>query len=290
MTAIVVTAADEGYAPLLLDLLLSLEAAGLPASYRVGVLDLGLAGPTLAKIAPLVGPIVKPTWPFRPHATFDARPRYLSRAVRPFLPRYFPGHEVYLWLDADCWVQEGVAIEHLARCARTVGAAFVPAVDRGYLHTPEARSWVDARHRMAFGDAEADRLQAFSYINSGVLAIAAGAPHWAAWERRFQAALDRWEGDFLSDQAVVNAMIYLDRLPTMMMPAEYNWICHLRLPVWSGKSKKFVNPNFPWTPIGIVHNTFNDKQVVVPVAASDRPALTIPMTYTAYRALLSSAT
>jgi hypothetical protein len=285
MTAIIVTAADEGYAPLLLDLLHSLADAKLSDDYCVGVVDLGLAAETRAAIAPLVAEVVKPGWPFRPHPKFGAEPRYLSRAVRPFLPRYFPGHEIILWLDADCWVQERAALDDLARCGRTIGAAFVPAADRGYVHSRSSRVWVDRRYRMAFGAAEVEKLASFNYVNSGVFALAAAAPHWAAWERRFQAALDRWTDDFLSDQAILNAVIYLDRFPMTMLPAEYNWLCHLRLPVWSTKSKKLVNPNFPWTRIGVVHNTFNDKQVVVPIVGSDGVQLTTAMTYRAVKAL-----
>ncbi|MGH6976466.1 MAG: hypothetical protein ACREED_05505 [Stellaceae bacterium] len=35
----------------------------------------------------------------------------LDRAAFPFLRRYFPGYDVYLWLDGDTWVQDAEAIE-----------------------------------------------------------------------------------------------------------------------------------------------------------------------------------
>jgi hypothetical protein len=209
MSTIVVSAADATYAGLLFDLVDSLCAAAIP-DLRIGCLDLGLTDAARARLRPLVHEIIRPEWPFRPHPVFGTGPRHLSRAVRPFLPEYFPGHETYIWLDADCWVQDRMALQGLAHAASTGALAVVPAADRSYIHSDEARGWVDRRYRMALGDDAADRLRPFNYINCGVLALRAKAPHWVAWERRFQAALDRWEGDFLSDQAVLNALVYLD--------------------------------------------------------------------------------
>ena len=33
--------------------------------------------------------------------------------VRPFLPRYLPGYNIYVWIDADAWVQEEFAVARL---------------------------------------------------------------------------------------------------------------------------------------------------------------------------------
>ena len=47
-------------------------------------------------------------------STFPARAKlkdgYKALTARPFLPRYFPGFDLYLWIDADCWVQQGDAM------------------------------------------------------------------------------------------------------------------------------------------------------------------------------------
>ena len=284
MKTLVVTAADEAYSALLLDLLHSLRAA---PNCRVACLDLGLSEATRTLIAPLVHQVLRPEWPFRAHPVFDARPTYLARAVRPFLSRYFPGYETYIWLDADCWLQDPNALATLTFAASAGSIAAVPAADRSYFHSTEHRDWVQRRYEMAFGKQDAHRLRPFPYVNSGVFALKENARHWVLWEARFQAALDRWEGEFLSDQALLNALIYLDGLPAELLPAEYNWICHLRPPIWSRARRKFINPNFPRTDIGLVHNTLNDKNAALTVPMLEGGTVTVPMTYRGYAALVA---
>jgi hypothetical protein len=284
MPVLVVSAADQAYADLLLDMVRSVRAAGLP-DFRIGCLDLGLDAATREILSGLADHIAKPDWPFKPHPVFDARPTYLARAIRPFLPNYFPGFDAYIWLDADCWVQMGEALKTLAQVASGAAMAVVPAVDRSYFHHFRSRRWVFERYCMALGREAAKQLLLYSYINTGVFALKNGAPHWRAWEQNFQKALDRWEGTFLSDQAVLNALIYIERLPAIMMPAEYNWLCHLALPMWAPERKLLVSPNFPWSPLGIIHNTFRTKQRAVQLRSTNGQTITTELTYTAYRAL-----
>ena len=286
---LVVSAADQPYAGLLLDMVRSVRAAQLPG-FQIGCLDLGLDAATRGTLSGLADHVVKPGWPFKPHPVFDAAPTHLARAVRPFLPKYFPGFDVYIWLDADCWVQMGEALKTLAHVASGGAMAVVPAVDRSYFHHFRSRTWVFERYRMALGAEAAKQLLPYSYINSGVFALKSGAPHWRAWEQKFQEALDRWKGKFLSDQAVLNALIYLDRLPAIFMPAEYNWLCHLALPMWAPERKLLISPNFPWSPLGIIHNTFRTKQRAVQLRSPKGQVVTTELSYTAYRALATRQT
>jgi lipopolysaccharide biosynthesis glycosyltransferase len=285
MSVLVVSAADESYALLLLDLVASLRAIERP-TFGIGCLDLGLSNETLQALLFFGIDIVKPQWPFRPHPLFDERPKYLSRVIRPFLPTYFPGHETYLWLDADCWVQNGGALIDLVLAASENGLACVPAVDRAYFHSAKSRQWSHQRYQMALGKQEADELIQFNYINGGVFALQQRAPHWRAWQERFQRALDRWEGDFLSDQAILNALIYLDRMPAALLPSEYNWICHLATPMWAARKREFVSPYLPWQTLGIIHNTFDDKNIEAPIRSRAGDMFPSKLTYTAYRGLV----
>ena len=75
---------------------------------------------------------------------------------------------------------------------------------------------------MALGEGIARERAAMPYVNAGVMAFKAGSPFWRAYAGRFQAALDRWEGDFLSDQAILNAAIHLDRMNVRRLPARAN--------------------------------------------------------------------
>ena len=54
--------------------------------------------------------------------------------ARPFLPRYFPDHDVYLWIDADCWVQQWDAIALFLRGAQRRPIAVAPEIHRAMRH------------------------------------------------------------------------------------------------------------------------------------------------------------
>lgn len=259
MNAVVVTAADETYAPLLRDLLDSLEPHRASLQVAVACLDLGLSEQTRAEIATRVEHTVVPQWPFRPHARFDSDRRHLSRAARPFLPDLLPGYATYVWLDADTWVQQAQGVRWLIDAARMADIAAVPTVHRMYSFADRDIAWLYERYRMALGEGLARELMHLPYINAGVMALRAGSPLWRNYARRFQTALDNWQGAFLSDQAILNAAIHLDGTSVQRLPAKTNWLCHLARPVWNGQTRLLAEPALPFDPILIVHNTFDDK-------------------------------
>jgi lipopolysaccharide biosynthesis glycosyltransferase len=259
VSTLVVTAANETYAPLLCDLLASLPDHRIALKLSIAVLDLGLEPATRGEIVREVEKLVTPKWMFKPHARFDAEPKYLSRAARPFLPELLPGYATYIWLDADVWVQQRLGLEWLVDAAKGVDLAAVPTLHRSYVFAPRDVGWLYERYAMAFGAGLAGQLIAQPYFNSGVIAARAGSPFWNAFADRFQTALDRWQGDFLSDQAIINAVIALDRLRMNCLPARANWLCHLAPPYWNENAKLLAEPALPFEPLLIVHNTYDEK-------------------------------
>ncbi|MBI1210443.1 MAG: hypothetical protein GC190_03190 [Alphaproteobacteria bacterium] len=260
MSALVVTAADEPYAALAGDLIASLAEHRQTLSLHVAVLDLGLEAASREALASGVDHLVTPKWMFKPHAKFDADPKYLARAARPFLPELVPGYATYIWLDADIWVQHRLGLEWLLDASRGVDLAAVPTMHRSYSFSQRDMGWLHKRYAMAFGDALANELIRQPYFNSGVMAARAGSTLWRAFADRFQRALDRWNGNFLSDQAVLNAVIAMDDLRVNRLPARANWLCHLAPPLWNENAKALVEPAMPFDPLLIVHNTYDDKR------------------------------
>jgi lipopolysaccharide biosynthesis glycosyltransferase len=259
MSTLVVTAANELYASLATDLIASLAEHREPLKLHVAVLDLGLEPASRDALQRSVEHVVTPTWMFKPHPKFASDPKYLSRAARPFLPELIPGYATYIWLDADTWVQQRLGLEWLIDAARGVDLAAVPTMHRCYAFAQHDIAWLHQRYAMAFGPALANELVQQPYFNAGVIAARAGSHFWRAFAHRFQTALDRWQGDFLSDQAIVNAVISLDGLNVNRLPARANWLCHLSPPLWSDKQKLLVEPALPFDPLLIVHNTYDDK-------------------------------
>jgi hypothetical protein len=282
MKHIVVTAADEAYEDLLFDLVASLQPHLESLNLAMGCLDIGLSDRARQKLASLPVTLAKPSWPFRPQPLFDADPKYLCRAARPFLPDLFPGFKTYVWMDADTWLQDPACIKWLVAASGYADLAGIPTVHRSYVFREHDMTWLIRRYEMAFGRTIAMKLMQQSYLNSGVFASSARSPLWKKFASRFQAALDRWQGDFLSDQAVLNAVSQLDGITTEKLPAQANWICHLARPVWDPRRRMFCAPGMPFEPLMILHNTFNAKQDRHPVRSLQGETISTSLTYRAF--------
>src|SRR5262249_20961750 len=110
------------------------------------------------------------------------------------------------------------------------------------------------------------------------------SPLWRLWRERFQMAIDRWDGDRLCDQAVLNHVAYLENLPHHRLPSLCNWISHLALPMIDVAKGALVEPSYPRETIYIVANSFNDKAARLPFARVDgRGTITSPLAFQAVR-------
>ena len=78
--------------------------------------------------------LVVPQWDFDFPGRDKLKDGYKALTARPFLPRYFPGFDLYFWIDADCWVQQGDAIALFLAAARTGALAVAPEIHRSMRH------------------------------------------------------------------------------------------------------------------------------------------------------------
>jgi hypothetical protein len=104
------------------------------------------------------------------------------------------------------------------------------------------------------------------------------APHWAAWQHHFQAALQRTEGRLVCDQSVLNHALWTDQLPLHPLPARCNWVCHLALPHHEVADGKFYEPISPRQLLGILHLTHWTKDHQLPLAKGGSISLRYPGT------------
>jgi len=273
-STILITAADAGFFPLLRDLLLSVAEhrpdAGSRAAVALGVCDLGLTAKQRAWVAGRVDRIVEPGWDLAlPEEVQAAKPQLRALTLRPFLPRYFPGYETYLWVDADVWLQNWQGVDFYIRGARSAHMAATPHVDRAYRFN---RAMVRLRHRTfsaGFGTAEADALAFEHHLNAGVFAARAGSPLWAAWAEVFQSAIDASEGRVVNDQTALNYAWYRRGLTVHLLPATCNWPCHMAWPAWDPRSQQFCEPYLPHAPISMLHLTGRTKDRLFDVFCLD---------------------
>lgn len=257
---LIVTAADETFVPLLKGLVESLHRHGTPQRGHFACLDVGLAAGSRDWLRGYTDRVVNPEWDIPlDDALAIAKPHLRAITARPFLPRYFPGYDIYLWMDADTWVQEWYAIDWYAAAAADGRLAIAAEVDRSYQQPVDVWKWRMERLFAYYGETAAKLLYAQQYYNSGVFALRADAPHWEIWASGLRRGVDATNGTLCTDQTALNYMIWSKQLPTHPLPAVCNWMCHLAKPIYVPQTGRFHEPFLPHQAIGIMHLAHDSK-------------------------------
>jgi hypothetical protein len=252
---LIASGADRNYYPLLRDTVSSIRAQR--AEQVIGILDLGLDPEHRHWLSSRVEHIVRPDWDLDfPHRR-QAPEAFKAQVARPFLRRHFPGYEMYLWIDADAWLQDGRAIDLYAAAAVRGKLAITPEIDRAYKRhykRPKPFGWTLAwkNYREAFGWRAADRLGRNPMVNCGVFALHRDAPHWDAWARVLAQVLQRTRFFFV-EQMALNYVVFADRLPVNFLPAYCNWMPGDAAPAFDPGRGLFVEPYAPHEVIGVMH-------------------------------------
>jgi hypothetical protein len=267
---LIVTATNDIYLPLALDLLCSLRRLKLSIAFDIGILDLGLSDDSKALLAPF-GVTLKPAgididYPGR-EAWEQIAPFYRAMTSRPFIRDYFPGYDSYMWMDADTWAQTGDAVETMLQGAAGDDALYVAAeIDRDYFpYFKSAQPWEYHLkwYKAHFPDEIVTAFFPRPMLNSGVMALSPNAPIWKLWADTFATCLRRLpqlgRENFMSEQLSLNVALYLGELPFKIMPAEYNWLSIYCLPMLDETTGLYVRPTVPRTPLSILHLTHEKK-------------------------------
>jgi hypothetical protein len=252
---VVASGADSNYFPLLRDAVLSVRT--LRPDVAIGIFDLGLAPEERAWLSKQAAQIVRPGWDIEFPGRERAPEVLKAEFARPFLPRYFPGHAMYFWLDADAWLQDWRVVELYCVAAGRDRLAITPEIDRAYKRhykRPKPFGWTLAwkSYRTAFGWRVADRLGRNPMVNSGVFALHAEAPHWDAWRRVLTRVLQRTRFTPAA-QTALNYVIFAERLPVNFLPAYCNWMPGDAPPAFNAELGLFVEPHAPHEVIGVMH-------------------------------------
>jgi hypothetical protein len=267
---IIVTAANDPYLPLALGLLRSLRQHRFSVPFDIGILDLGLDDDARAQMSALGVTIVSAQadidYPGR--AEWEQQmPGFHAMTARPYLRHYFPGYDIYMWMDADTWVQTPEAIDvMLAGAAADDALHIISEFDRDYRpYFLNSQVWEDHLkwYRANFA---AETIAAFfprPMLSDAVFALRAASPVWKAWGDIYTACLQRavpmTRAQFMGDQLSLNVAVYTNGFPLRIMPAEFNWLSLYALPMLDEEKNLFVRPTAPRTVISVMHLTHPDK-------------------------------
>lgn len=266
----IITFSDTRYFSLLKELVLSVRKFKTPEEIAISVFSAGLREDQKADLSGLVQHIEEAEWNFD-LPWLHKRPQHRkARTCAPFAPRYFPGYDVYVWIDADAWVNDWAPIDLLIRGAERGALAISPEVDRAYerpigglgitwlLNRPVyVNSWMYKNAKHAFGRRIAREMALYPVLNAGVYALRHDAPHWAGWERYMGKFLGT--GRLIGDQISLNLSVYREGLALELLPAYCNWLAIKSMPKFDKAAGRFVEPYLPHLPIGVLHLTCFDE-------------------------------
>ena len=201
------------------------------------------------------------------------------------MPKYFPGYEKYIWIDADAWVNSWYPIELLLKGCENNKLSIVSSADRAYGRVLRAE-WVfggfariksqNYKHAKSSGFSEtiARQVALKPHLNIGVFALQANSPHWEIWQKNLKKALSSGKV-WGSEQIAMNITIYSDGLDVEILPAYCNWTLIEALK-FDKIRNTLVEPYLPNHEIGIVHfagknndQIRNDKNFVSKIETLD---------------------
>jgi len=285
MQMIVITAADANYFELVQGTILSVREKPEGENIAIGFFDLGCTPEQLQWLKTQVNFIKKPDWDFDFPGKNEAPEHLKGLLVRPYLRKYFPNFDIYLWIDADAWVQDWRAIDLLVEGASRRGLAIVPEVHRAslqqYGQLPEFWKWVYQQYEANFGVEVANQFYSYPILNAGVFALRKDALHWEIWAEKLNQGLQK-SGCVMTDQFALNLAVYSAGLfnLTEMLPAWCNWIFN-GFPVWDKQRGCFVEPYLPQEAIGILHLAGCQQFDRVKLMATDGDILEMSVRYQA---------
>jgi len=277
----IVTCADSRFFDLLQGMVRSLRDKPEGRGTKVYVVDIGLSAAQRRWLLVQGATVRRPDAPpFRE----GLPPPVAALQLRCRIPEIFPGHELYIWIDADAWVQRWEAIEAYVAGALQSGFAITaendPAYDRNLILAAHRRSFA------MFGITSEESWPATGPLNAGVFAGRADAPHWRAWQRLIERNVGKTEDAyslFLLDQTAL--CLACAGFPTALLPTRCNWLAHFAVPMVSEDGGVLVRPRPPHEPLGIVHQAGNSKRVFVPLRRVGGGAVSRPLSYQAHSQL-----
>jgi hypothetical protein len=269
---VIVSLADSNYFELLNELIDSIKRFDESKNVAICILDAGLTEDQKLKLSQKVDDIKSAEWDIKVPAFKVMKKEWLkSQVSRAFLPKYFPGYEKYLWIDADAWVNKWEALDLYFKGSNANKLAISTSADRSYGRVLRA-DWLigsiakvksqNYKHAKSSGFSEtvARKIALMPHLNIGVFCLNADAPHWVVWQKNLKQALSSGK-IFGSEQVAMNIAIYVDDLEIEILPAYCNWTHIYRLK-FDTVNNTLVEPYLPNHEIGIIHLAGKTSDVV----------------------------
>ena len=260
---IIVSSADSNYFFLLKELFLSLDKSGILSDYQFSILDTGLTEEQ--KIFFLDNSVIikDAIWNTSvPKFKILGRDNLKTQVARAYLPDYFENYKLYIWLDADMWLNDVESFYFYENGALNNKLTIVPQSDRAYVKNanvewlfgfPKKIKTINYKNISKSISKSLGRKYAFhSTLNAGAFAINDNFNIWKCFQKNIKLAAKKGR-IFGTDQVALALSIYEDGLPSEFLPAYCNWMCEFNMPKFDNEKSKFVEPYIPNHPIALLH-------------------------------------
>jgi len=270
---LIVSATDSRYMPFLAGMLRSIESVLALPNVDFACFDIGLSAEDRAWLDRYSIATVQPGTHFGLEMDAHA-PALRTFLARPFLQDYFPGYDIYMWVDSDIWFQDPSAVGTFISSAWQQGVAVAHESEPAYRFQATLLAWTSKHFVLGYGPVTAAYLLTRSHLNAGLFAIRAGAPHWLEWARRYKQAISRSGALVPHDQFSLNHAIYGDigrssQIPRpVFLDPSYNWICDRGIPMWDDEIGAFCKPRASHEAIKVLHLAGPGKWTVYDIKRS----------------------
>jgi lipopolysaccharide biosynthesis glycosyltransferase len=260
---IIVSSADSKYFFLLKELFLSLDKSGILSDYQFSILDTGLTEEQRFFFLDNSVIIKEAIWNTSvPKFKILGRDNLKTQVARAYLPDYFEDYKLYIWLDADMWLNDIESFYLYEKGAFNNKLTIVPQSDRAYVKNanvewlfgfPKKIKTINYKNISKSISKSLGRKYAFhSTLNAGAFAINDNVNIWKCFQKNIKLAAKKGR-IFGTDQVALALSIYEDGIPSEFLPAYCNWMCEFNMPKFDSENSKFVEPYIPNHPIALVH-------------------------------------
>ena len=185
-----------------------------------------------------------------------------TQVARAYLPDYFEDYKLYIWLDADMWLNDANSFSFYEKGALNDKLTIVPQSDRAYVKNanvewlfgfPKKIKTINYKNISKSISSSLGRKYAFhSTLNAGAFAINNNSRIWECFQKNIKLAAKKGR-IFGTDQVALALSIYEDNIPSEFLPAYCNWMCEFNMPKFDIDKGQFVEPYIPNHPIALVH-------------------------------------
>lgn len=266
MKTILVTGGDKVFDDLLEDCVRSVRDVGYDGD--IAILDFGFSPEMLARIKDFDVIVKKSKLPAEVAEHAIKVPVGAGvLLLKPYLPQLFPGYDHYIFIDADVYCQDRVALDALDREAAQ--ADFVAVSQRTRFHEwdvargngvefnvfgqPLRRNWYTMfANRSSLPKADKKLMAKHQIINAGVFSARAKSPIWDLWIKEMIHCMKAMVVGRKSaaDQLGLGMAIYRHNLKIRTLPEICNWTNAWR---YDPELHLFTETEPLYTPVSIMH-------------------------------------